>query len=275
MLRDIARIKATPEAQPRVALHYPTVEQYRECLRDGVELDPVVVFFDETDNWLADGFHRLEAYRAEDRTQIPVIVKNGTKRDAILYSVGANAKHGLPRTAEDKRRAVMVLLGDPEWGQKSDRWIAETAAVSHTLVQSLRASTGNSASSTGRQGKDGRTRKLPERKSEPRREAPPASERVPKNTGPVVVSAPLEDEPAPPPEVSEAAVEAVDLMAETKAPSKPKATYKSITKRDTARAIIDGGRSARANFDDDEWAMLLREWDEMIAVREYGRREAG
>ena len=38
----------------------------------------------------------------------------GTQRDAILWSISANATHGLRRTNEDKRRAVTRLLQDPE-----------------------------------------------------------------------------------------------------------------------------------------------------------------
>jgi hypothetical protein len=32
------------------------------------------------------------------------------------------------------RRAVEMLLADEEWSAKSDRWIAETAGVSHSTV---------------------------------------------------------------------------------------------------------------------------------------------
>lgn len=44
----------------------------------------------------------------------------------------------LQRTREDKRRAVMTLLSDPEWSQWSDRKIAEACKVGHTLVSSMR-----------------------------------------------------------------------------------------------------------------------------------------
>ena len=60
-------------------------------------------------------------------------VRAGTRRDAILFAVGANGDHGLRRTNEDKRRSVLVLLRDEEWGAKSDRWIATQAGVSNRL----------------------------------------------------------------------------------------------------------------------------------------------
>jgi hypothetical protein len=82
-----------------------------------------------------------------------------------LFSVGANAKHGLKRSPEDKRRAVQKLLADEEWVARSDRWIAEVCKVSHTFVADLRReTTGNVASSTPRAGADGKVRRVPERK---------------------------------------------------------------------------------------------------------------
>lgn len=169
MLLEIAKIKATPEAQPRVSLHYPTVEEYAEALRGDAEFPPLIVFFDGTDHWLADGFHRLEAYKQCGYVEVPVDFRKGSKRDAILFSVGANARHGLPRTNEDKRRAVMVLLNDPEWGKKSDRWIAEQAAVSAMMVSRMRKDTStncNNVTVGQRECRDGKTRKLPERRAE-------------------------------------------------------------------------------------------------------------
>ena len=95
---------------------------------------------DGTDNWLADGFHRYHAFRAADIEDIPVFIRNGTRRDAVLYSVGANAHHGLRRSNEDKRKAVQTLLADPEWAAWSDREIARQCNVAHPFVGSVRSS---------------------------------------------------------------------------------------------------------------------------------------
>lgn len=65
-------------------------------------------------------------------------IRQGKKRDAILYSVGANASHGLRRTNEDKRRAVMLLLEDDEWKLWSNREIARRCTVSYQLVNDIR-----------------------------------------------------------------------------------------------------------------------------------------
>jgi Zn-dependent M16 (insulinase) family peptidase len=62
----------------------------------------------------------------------------GSQRDAVLYSVGANASHGLARTQEDKRKAVKTILEDFEWSDWSDREIARRASVSLQLVQAVK-----------------------------------------------------------------------------------------------------------------------------------------
>jgi hypothetical protein len=59
-------------------------------------------------------------------------------RDAVLFSCGANAAHGVPRTNEDKRRAVMKLLQDAEWSGWVDLEIARRAHVSNHFVRKLR-----------------------------------------------------------------------------------------------------------------------------------------
>ena len=140
-------IKHDGETQTRAAIHHKTVLEYAQDLKNGDKFPPVVVFDDGKYLWLSDGFHRFEAYEAAEITEIPAIIKKGTKRDAILYSVGANAKHGLRRTNADKRRAVMTLLMDEEWNQWSarrrrsfaDREIARRCAVHHQMVGKWRA----------------------------------------------------------------------------------------------------------------------------------------
>jgi ParB-like chromosome segregation protein Spo0J len=106
--------------QPRAKIHPLTVVEYAQDLEAGANFPPVVVFDDGTNYWLADGYHRVEAALSIGLTQIVAIVRHGTKREAVLYSVGANAKHGLRRSQADKRRSVMLLLEDEEWSQWSD-----------------------------------------------------------------------------------------------------------------------------------------------------------
>jgi DNA-binding NarL/FixJ family response regulator len=105
-----------------------------------VTFPPVVLFFDGVDHWLADGFHRYHAAKAADWRDLGAEVHEGTQRDAVLFSVGANAAHGSRRTNADKRKAATTLLSDDEWKQWSDKTIATKCGVSHDLVRDIRLS---------------------------------------------------------------------------------------------------------------------------------------
>ena len=124
--------------QPRDHVSIEVAREYAEAMADGATFPPVTVFYDGTEYWLADGFHRAEACGLLDVTEIDADVRQGTRRDAILFSVGANAAHGYRRSNMDKRRAVVTLLNDPEWAQWSDREIARRCYVGPSLVNTLR-----------------------------------------------------------------------------------------------------------------------------------------
>lgn len=131
-------IRITGGTQPRVETNEATIAEYAEFIRFGGELPPVVVFDDGAEIFLADGFHRFHAHKMAGAMEIACDVRQGTKRDAILYSVGANAAHGLRRSNGDKRKAVMTLLNDTEWSTWSDREIAKACGVAHSFVAALR-----------------------------------------------------------------------------------------------------------------------------------------
>jgi hypothetical protein len=124
--------------QSRIQLNEQTVQEYTDAMREGMTFPPIVVFHDGSTHWLADGFHRFMAARAANKSSLEAAVHQGTRRDAVLYSVGANAAHGLPRTNADKRRAVTLLLQDEEWAAWSDREIARRCCVGHHLVAAVR-----------------------------------------------------------------------------------------------------------------------------------------
>lgn len=134
----ISQIRTDGGTQPRAQLNYITVNEYAESIEDGATFPPVEVMYDGSDYWLWDGFHRVESHKKAGCTAIRANVKQGTRRDAVLASVGANNSHGLRRTNDDKRRAVMTLLNDAEWVKWSDREIARHCKVSHELVRQMR-----------------------------------------------------------------------------------------------------------------------------------------
>lgn len=125
--------------QSRACLQDSTVDEYAEAMDDGAEFPPILVFYDGEKYWLADGFHRVAAAKKLEWGEIAAIIRSGTRRDAVLYSVGANATHGLRRTNRDKRRSVLTLLGDEEWSCWSDREIARRCGVSTPFASKLRS----------------------------------------------------------------------------------------------------------------------------------------
>jgi uncharacterized ParB-like nuclease family protein len=124
--------------QSRVEINNDAVADYAEAIKAGVEFPPIVVFHDGADHWLADGFHRFHAHKHAGKASILADVRDGTVRDALLHSLGANGTHGLRRSNADKRKAVLGMLADSEWSAWSDRKIAEFCGVSQPFVSGLR-----------------------------------------------------------------------------------------------------------------------------------------
>ena len=150
--------------QMRASIDGDVVNEYRDAMKDGAKFPAVVVFFDGSTHWLADGYHRWHAASEAGIETLQCDVKQGSRRDAILYACGANKCNGLRRTNEDKQRAVKTLLADDEWSQWSDRVIAEKCGVGHVMVNSWREQLFKKNSSTTRKGKDGKCRKPPKKK---------------------------------------------------------------------------------------------------------------
>lgn len=142
----LERIKTDGGTQMRAALDPDTVQEYLDAMQPvgWGDFPAVIVYYDGKDHWLADGFHRVEAYRRaaanlDQPASVPADVRVGTRRDAILHAAGANASHGLRRTNADKRRAVETLLRDDDWRHWSDREIARRCNVTAMTVGRIRS----------------------------------------------------------------------------------------------------------------------------------------
>lgn len=143
---NLNEIRTDGGTQPRALLDEELIAEYVEAIQGDAVFPPVDVFYDGENYWLADGFHRWHAHDRAGKETIRAVIHQGTQRAAILFSTGVNAEHGKRRTNEDKRRAVMTLLRDPEWSQWVDREIARRCKVHHQMVGRLRASLDDSSS---------------------------------------------------------------------------------------------------------------------------------
>ena len=166
----INRIDFEASPLPRAEINSDAVTEYAELLRAGETLPAVILYTNGARFWIGDGWHRIKAeIRASghktdhlpDDVTISAHVEKGTLRDCILHAVGANSKHGVRRTSEDKRKAVGLLLSDSDWGKRSDSWVAEKCRVSDKTVARVRAEIQPSSEIRScRKGKDGRTRNV-------------------------------------------------------------------------------------------------------------------
>lgn len=137
---QLSAIRIDGGTQSREALNQATVAAYAEAMTEGATFPPVTLFFDGSNYWLGDGFHRFFAAKKVGFTDMPADVREGTQRDAKLYSWGANDKHGLPRSNADKRHIVTAILSDEEGRQWSDRDIAKRFGFANSFVSKMRQS---------------------------------------------------------------------------------------------------------------------------------------
>ena len=141
MKLKLASIKVDGDLQSRDEINEAVVQEYAEVIREGGKMPPITAFYDGAKYHVADGWHRYFAHKAENLPDIEATIIEGTRRDAILFSLSANDDHGLRRTNADKRKAVMVLLEDFEWSEWNDTEIARTCKVSSVFVNKLRKQT--------------------------------------------------------------------------------------------------------------------------------------
>lgn len=165
----LKRLRLDERLQARVRICGETVKDYVEVVKalqarlhagetiSDKELFPPILVHRCPDaagegmfDWVVSGFHRTRAHiLANARTIRAYLHQGGTFRDAVLAAVGQNARHGLPRSSEDKRRAVRMIATDPEWGGEwkprnqmwtgwTNREIARHCGVSEFLVRCVR-----------------------------------------------------------------------------------------------------------------------------------------
>lgn len=170
-----------------------TVERYVELIRDEkVEFPPLEAVWEKKagTNWVFGGFHRGEAYRRCGANSVEVLVYDGTKQDAILYSLAENGTHGRNRTAVDVQRTLATAILDTTVRGR----ILETARDEGGVHRAIQAATGVSKGAIYlflkahglKASRDGRLTKA----------EPPAGESSPKpgRTSPSANETPVQDD---------------------------------------------------------------------------------
>jgi hypothetical protein len=131
-------VLSDPAVTARFEPSEETIFRYSLCLAKGDNFPPIDVFDLGMNYLLADGGHRLEAYRLECIDKIWARVHPGGRSEALIFAAGSNVKHGLLRTNRDKHRVVENVLKHPDLGKMSNNKIAEICAVSQPFVGRVR-----------------------------------------------------------------------------------------------------------------------------------------
>jgi len=142
----VESIRIDGKTQSREKINPDAVTEYAEAMNNqmggphstgsGQTWPPLTVFFDGTEYWLADGFHRLLAAQRNGKRNIKAEVIEGTRDDAAWASCAANKTHGIRRTNADKRKAVeMALRLQPKM---SDDMIGRHVGVCREFVLRIR-----------------------------------------------------------------------------------------------------------------------------------------
>lgn len=182
---ELSTIRIDGGTQARASLNQTIVQEYAESMKEGEKFPEIIVFFDGSDYWLADGFHRYFAYKSNDTEEVEVDLREGTKDDAILFGFQANKHRGLRMSSEDIRGIVVRMINHPYWGQWTNATIAAHIGVSAMTVGRIKKSLeppedGNKVKKYIRQGKENSvdtttlaTKKKEEPKELPKEEADP------------------------------------------------------------------------------------------------------
>jgi hypothetical protein len=124
--------------QGRVVIDQQHVYHMVEMMKEGYEFDPIDTNFDGVTYWLVDGFHRYHAYKLMGIKEVTIKYVPGTQAEAVIRSYGVNARHGLPRSFEDKKKVVEEALANPDLKDKSNYEIAKICVVSQPFVAGVR-----------------------------------------------------------------------------------------------------------------------------------------
>jgi len=130
----LSDIRLDGDTQMRVEINHNTVIDYAEAMKLGAKFTPMVVYFDGTDHWLANGFHRHAAYKSNGTLEAECEIVEGTLEDAQFYALGANGTNGLRPTPADNKRAIYRILEHPTWSKMSGNAIAKHLNISPMTV---------------------------------------------------------------------------------------------------------------------------------------------
>lgn len=125
--------------QSRIATDPEHVLVFDEMIRNGMEIHPVVVFWTGERYILADGFHRYHAHKKRLGVRsIRAEIKQGSERDAMIYSAGANRLSIKSPSHADRKKAAFMLFADPDWWAKTNAEIGAHVGTAKSNITTYR-----------------------------------------------------------------------------------------------------------------------------------------
>ena len=109
-LISIQSIRTDGQTQHRTAINQELIRKYAELMSEGAVFPPVRVWWDGTDYWLTDGFHRLGAAQRLEMQEILAEVHIGALSAAQWDSYAANCSHGARRTRAEAQNVLRLAL---------------------------------------------------------------------------------------------------------------------------------------------------------------------
>jgi len=132
----LADIQCRLDLQPRRATNQDTVIRYAEKLSKNEHFPPVVLVELRENLVLADGHHRVAAFRKAARKTITArIIKNCDEDDALILAVILNRENARQFSEGDMISAAMKMLQRPEIGKLGRRPIAKLLGCGSSTVQ--------------------------------------------------------------------------------------------------------------------------------------------
>ena len=130
---EIQHIIEKKDIQIRARVSQETVQRYADSIEYLPAIDVFATATDEGERYiLADGFHRLAAFRFAGRTEIRATVHIGDDKAIAEFAAVANATSGLPLTIPERNTAIRrVHKLQPELKQKD---VGQLLGVSQPVV---------------------------------------------------------------------------------------------------------------------------------------------
>jgi len=136
----IHQIIRSPDLQVRCKVDPNWVTRLVKQIKNGVVMNPITLVKIEGENglFLVKGFHRVAAFGKIGIEEVPAEIINGSWSRAMEIALQSNDRHGMPLTAEDRRRKVIMAFDHYGW-DASNNFIARVTRTYAKLVSAVRS----------------------------------------------------------------------------------------------------------------------------------------